>query len=278
MEWATATKVAFSAAKFFYINRQSFRYGYKWFQAKYDLGKTDVVVMGHAGVGKSQLINHFNGDARELRYVLPSESQTVEVDALKFGTTSRLVRTLPGQEARRTQREIEIFEDDPELEGVIFLVDYGFVAPRDEAIAAALIRTDGLDSIEKLREHNLRVEISDFDSLKRMIIKKRQKHGFPSWLLIAVNKVDLFQGNVADALNYYHPSGSGPFASKVRELVNTVGSSNLKVLVVQSCGHIQDFHWNGEVVPSALDYKQRDSVLVNFQGVVASLIEGESNG
>ncbi len=276
MEWATAAKIAYTAGKIAYVHRELLQRTYKLAQAKFDLGATEVVVMGHAGVGKSQLVNHFNGNARELRYSLPSESMRVEVDALKFGAKSKLVRTLPGQVARRTQEEIKIFEDDPELDGVVFLVDYGYVAPRGDAISAAMLRRDGLDTVEKLRDHNLKAELSDFDVLKSLIIKKREKHGFPSWLVIAVNKVDLYQHRLLDALDYYHPSGGGAFGKKVNDLVAHVGSSNLEVVVVQSCGHIQDFSWNDEIVKSTLTHVERDSILVNFQDVITSLIKVKS--
>jgi len=157
---------------------------------------------------------------------------------------------------------------------VIFLVDYGYVAPRDGALAAALLKKDGLDTIEKLREHNLKTELSDFDVLKSMIIKKREKHSYPSWLVIAVNKVDLYGDKVGDALNYYHPEGGGSFGGKVAELVTHVGSSNLQVHVIQTCGHVQDFQWNEEIVSTQFDHASRDALLVNFQDVIGSLIEG----
>ncbi len=274
IEWATAGKIAYAAGKFAYVHRELIQRGYKMAQARLDWGTTDIVVMGHAGVGKSQLINHFNGSARELRYSLPAESIAVEVDALKFGGRSKLVRNLPGQAARRTSAEIKIFEDDEELDGVIFLVDYGYVAPRDRALAAALLKKDGFDTIEKLREHNLRLELSDFDVLKSMIIRKRKKHSYPSWLVIAVNKVDLYGDKLDDALDYYHPEGSGSFGRKVAELITHVGSSNLNVLVIQACAHVQDFHWNEEIVSTQFDHASRDALLVNFQDVISSLIEG----
>ncbi len=84
IEWATAGKIAYATGKLAYLNRWLIQRGYKMVQARLDRGVTDIVVMGHAGVGKTQLINHFNGSARELRYSLPAESKVVEVDALNL--------------------------------------------------------------------------------------------------------------------------------------------------------------------------------------------------
>jgi len=162
-----------------------------------------------AGAGKTLLAGQMHGRDRELVFEIPCESRSVEVDAITAGEWTKLVRVRPGQAGFRTKGEIDTFEDNKSLEGVIHVVDFGYVTPRDPVVRDTLISKDGIDTVEKLRARNLRLEIEDLKVLLTDIRRLQSKHGTPKRLVIAANKVDLFASDRQKALNHYHPDGTG---------------------------------------------------------------------
>lgn len=273
MEWTTAASLAIRLGKQGYDNRHIIQQYWTTAKAYLDLGRTQVVVTGHGNVGKTLLAAQMHGRARDLAYELPSESRNVEVDAITLGDWTKLVRVLPGQTGYRTHGEIEAFENNDSLEGVIHLVDFGYVQPRDPVVGEALIKNDGLDTIEKLQAANLTTELQTLAALLTDIRKAHVKFGMPKWLVVAVNKVDLFADRRDDALRFYHPNGGGAFGRVLQAFQNELGQKNFAVYVVQVCAFETDFSWNGRTVKSELDKREQAELLKEFVRTVATISE-----
>ncbi|WP_124551829.1 GTPase [Methylophilus methylotrophus] len=264
MEWTTALSLSARTAKMGYDNISTIQKYWTVFKAKLDLGETQIVVTGHSGAGKSILTAQIHGSARNLYYELPGESLTTEVEAISIGEWTKLVRVLPGQKSRRIKGEINTFENNKSLEGVIHLVDFGYVSPRDSTSAQILIDKDKLDTIEKLRERNLKLEIQNLKDVLNDIHKLYHKHQRPKWLLIAVNKVDLYLDQKDKALAHYHPDGISEFSKTLSEFQSILGKQNFAIYVSNVCAHEDNFEWNNYIEPSKLKKQEQNTILRSF--------------
>ncbi|MDO8065576.1 hypothetical protein [Janthinobacterium sp. SUN206] len=271
MEFTTAVSVV-RLGKASYDQRHIIQKYWTVLKAWFDKGETQILVTGHSGAGKSVLTGQLHGSARDLYYEAPSESQTVEVEAITIGEWTKLVRVLPGQKGRRTAGEIDSLQENESLDGVIHVVDFGYVAPRDPVVAQALVEEDGIVTLQELRERNLKLEVEDLKDLIASIRRLHHQHKRPKWLIIAVNKVDLYPTERSMALAHYHSKGTSPFSKALRELQQEIGENNLAIYVVEVCSHEADFIWNGFNVPSALAPREDNTILRNFSSVLSTVV------
>lgn len=274
MEWTTAASLAARAGKQAYDNRHLIQKYWTRLKVYLDRGDTQVVITGHAGAGKTLLASQIHGRARDLGYELPKESRTVEVETLEVSQWARLVRVLPGQDGFRSKGAVEAFVQSKTLEGVIHVVDFGFVAPRDSVIVASMIKQDGIETVDQLRKNNFRFELEQLRVLLTDVRRSLDAHGSPKWMLIAVNKVDLFADRREEALEYYHPAGSSEFSKVLRDFQSSVGADNLPIYVVQSSAYEVDFEWNGHKVRSLLERQEQNAILLEFTRSLAAIVEG----
>lgn len=271
MEWTTAASLAARVGKKAFDHRHTIQRYLAELKAYLDVGATQIVITGHAGAGKTHLAAQMHGRARDLGFEEPAESRTVEVEAITAGAWAKLVRVLPGQDAFRTAGSIEVFRDNASLEGVIHVVDFGFAAPRDPVLVKALIESDKLSTIAALRRRNLDRELEDLRVVLADIRKLLATDKRPKWLVIAVNKIDLFVDQRDAALEHYHPRGEGAFGKVLADFERDVGRQNVETFVLQSCAYEKDFVWNGETAPSGLSRQEHHRVLTDFVRSIASI-------
>lgn len=269
MEWITAVSFTARTGMAAYGNRHFIQEYFVKARALLNLGKTQIIVTGMPSAGKSMLVGQMHGRARELYHEAPGESKSVEVDAITLGEWTKLVRVLPGQAGYRVQGELEAFVDNDALEGLIHVVDFGYSGPRDPIVAKELIREDGLDTIEKLRARNLDREIDaiklEISNVRKLLAKKNNF----KWIVIAVNKVDLFGSDLESALAHYHPHGTGAFGRELREFQAEVGRNNLKVYIAQTCAYEDDFKWGDELLKSSIGHNAQKELLREFMKSVS---------
>jgi hypothetical protein len=269
MEWTTITTLGRAGYQVYNFRHAIKKYWIKLL-AHVNKGNTDIVVTGHSGAGKSQLASQMHGRARELIYQVPEESTSVEVEAITLNEWSKLVRVLPGQAGRRTHGEIEVFDENNSLEGVIHVVDFGYVTPRDPVQSTNLVN-HGYDDIEKLRKLNLETEYNGIVELLSTISKQRAKHHCPKWLVIAVNKVDLFPEEQSNALSFYHPDGGSKFGNALKAFHERVGKDAFGIYIVPCCAYETDFIWNGRKVETSLKRHEQDELLNDFMKTIVRI-------
>jgi tRNA U34 5-carboxymethylaminomethyl modifying GTPase MnmE/TrmE len=218
-----------------------------------DLGKTNIVVLGRPAVGKSVLTSKLYGEANDFSWELPDTSSQVESRAIQLGEWTSLVRVIPGQTTTESDIGIdEAFNKHNELEGVMFVADWGFTGVRDNTLKESMIKNYKIDTLEKLRQHNLKSELAYF---KRTCDKIREAYSCGrkiKWLLIVLNKVDLFSESVEDAMNYYYSNPESPFVEVLNETLKSIGELNIKCAIMPISAWQSDFQWNDEKVKTNL--------------------------
>lgn len=271
IEWTTALSLSGRVAKLGYDQRNLIQRYWTLAKAKLDIGATQIVVTGHSGAGKSILTAQLHGSARSLYYEAPKESLNTEVEAVTLGEWAKLVRVLPGQKARRVKGEIEAFQNNASLEGVIHVVDFGYVSPRDPIAIDALINHDKIITLHDLRARNLRLEIADLNDLLNDLRKLYNQNKRPKWLLVVVNKVDLYPNERKNALMHYHPNGEGEFSKALAKFQHEIGIQNMPIYIAEVCAHELDFMWNGSVFKSDLARQQQNAMLKSLAETLATI-------
>ncbi|EJL6847738.1 hypothetical protein [Vibrio cholerae] len=234
-----------------------------WIKALIKLGKGsyDVIVTGRPGAGKSVLAAHYHGEANSLDWKLPETSNDVEVKPITIGDWTKIVSVVPGQNNAERAKALDLaLNSNESLEGIIHVVDWGYTAVRDDTVKNSMIERRGLDCVSKVRDHNLELELEEFKRLLESVKLSKSNGRGPKWIAIAVNKVDLYEANIEDAKQYYHPECGSVFADVVTELYQTIGKANIKVIAIPVCAQPEEFEWNGEKVTSQIDSvtKQRN--------------------
>jgi signal recognition particle receptor subunit beta len=273
MEWTTPASLTLRLGKQAYDRRHLLQEYWTRFKAKFDMGSTQVAVTGYANAGKTILAQQLDGAARGLGYEKPTTSTAAEPAAIRLGEWHRLFRVIPGQEGKRAKSILSSFHDNKDLEGVVHVVDFGFNKPRTKAAETTLITIDKIDNIEKLRAHNLQNEIHDISTLCHDIKLNFEKNGQKIWLVIAVNKVDLFYNQLDSALSRYHPNGNSDFSRALAKMEREIGSNHISIDILPICVFEEDFEWNGETIKSGLGVNVRDALILDALNSVA-LISG----
>ncbi len=210
-------------------------------------GNTQVVVLGRPGVGKSVIASQLVGEASDLSYKLPPPSRLIEKAAVRFGNPTKIISVIPGHDSKKRNDGLVESFNRHDLEGVIYVVDWGYTPVRENLVRQQMIEK-GIDSIERLREFHLEQELSDFRNVALKIKEISLDGRGPKWLLIIVNKVDLFWQNLDDAERYYNPESSGDFASLIKELQTAVGKQNIEIAVVPVSAWPTEFIWNDHCI------------------------------
>lgn len=237
-----------------YKYRKIIQEHWKKMQVSIGWGKPSVIITGRAGVGKSVLASHYHGEANTQDWNEPGTSSDVEIKPITIGDWTKIVAVIPGQNnAERFKALDTALNKNKKLDGVIHVVDWGFTSIRDTAVRQEMIENGGFDSIEKIRHQNLSLELKEFESLleklKMSIISERG----PSWLVIAVNKVDLFKDKINEAERYYNPECSSSFTDIINNFFETVGRIKVKVVYLPVCPMPETFEWNGQNISPQID-------------------------
>jgi len=226
-------------------------------------------------VGKSILASHWHGEANSLDWVVPDTSSDVEIKPISIGDWTKIVSVIPGQESNERLIALNAaFAQGSRLEGVIHVVDWGYTTIRDSAVKKEMVAR-GIDSIRALRKHNMALELDEFKYLAEQIKTANARGVGPKWLVVAVNKIDLYESKHEDAKQYYHPSCSGDFSHLIGGLCDWVGTSNLKVACLPVCAMPEPFTWNEKTKKSEIDSVTRQrSYMRKFIDDVALLQNG----
>ncbi len=238
-------------------------------------GATNIVVTGRASVGKSVMASYLYGETNSLSWELPETSKDVESKALTLGDWTSIVRVIPGQTGRERYRGLnEAFNSSKKLEGIIYVVDWGFTDVRDHTVKTQMIESAGISTIQNLRAFNLEAELEDFalvcEEVKRTFALGRA----PRWLMIIANKADLYYAKeeLDLAQRYYHPEGDSKFSKLLQSAVSTVGAQRLKCVSLPLCSFERNLEWNGNFVETRIAGEEnRKALRMNFFTKISNL-------
>lgn len=248
--WANLIPTVAKPVVYAYQYRKFIQNYWKRAQVKLGLGKPSVIITGRAGAGKSVLASHYHGEANTQDWNEPGTSTDVEIKPITIGDWTKIVAVIPGQSSLERAKALG---QANELDGVIHVVDWGFTSIRESAVKREMIERKGIDSIEKIREHNLNLELKDFElMLDKLSISISNKKG-PKWIVIAVNKVDLFEKDLLEAEKYYNPLCTSKFTDIVKSFYETVGKNNVDIIHLPVCPMPESFEWNNIIIKPQID-------------------------
>lgn len=247
--WTSIARLPITA----YQHRHRINYWWKTLLVYIEKGDTNIVVMGRPAVGKSVLVAEMYGETKDYSWELPDTSTEVESKAIQLSEWTSLVRVIPGQTSLESYQGIdEAFNKHKNLKGVIYVVDWGFTNVRSNISKKSLIEDSKIDSIEKLRAYNLENERIDFTKICHKIAESHAVGRGPKWVIIAVNKADLFFDQIEEALSYYDADGKSTFAKVIQNMIKTIGNQNIRCSVVPVCSWETDFIWNNETIKTKI--------------------------
>ena len=252
--WTNLVPAVAKPVVYAYKYRKLIQEHWKKIQVSIGWGKPSVIITGRAGVGKSVLASHYHGEANTQDWNEPGTSSDVEIKPITIGDWTKIVAVIPGQNnAERFKALDTALNKNKKLDGVIHVVDWGFTSIRDAAVRQEMIENGGVDSIEKIRAQNLSLELKEFDSLLEKLKMSITSERGPSWLVIAVNKVDLFKDKLNEAERYYNPMCTSEFTAVLNDFFETVGKIKVKVVYLPVCPMPETFEWNGQVISPQID-------------------------
>ena len=254
-----------------YKRRYLIHHIYKRISVLLNAGNTNIVVVGRPSVGKTLLTKHLNGKIT-IQTDKPELSLDVEVDVLRLKKWSKIISTIPGQlMAEREQGLEKAFDRHDELEGVIYVVDWGYTKTWNKIAEKELI-SKGITDVNALREYNLETEREDFKHILAKIRQAISNNRGPKWLLIAVNKADLFYDEIDEAQKYYDPNFKSEFTDILNDFLDFVGRKNFKCISLPISCWEESLTWNTEIIETKLGgMDNKRALFLNFHKKLVEL-------
>lgn len=258
-----------------YANRQAIQDIWEQCTNRF-LSKTKIAVTGMSGVGKTVLIDYILGRG-SINYKKPLISQKAEYEILKFEDKNLEFIIIPGQEQSPRREAIQELEKNPP-DGIIHVFANGYATIRNEITQRSLIE-QGIDTIERIRQKNLELELNDLQRTCDFIKSIYGKHQKPKWILSVATKVDLYADadNLREAEKQYKyndvnkAENNSLFVNTLNELVKELGNQNLRWEAFHVCSRLEAFEWNNNrYMLNMVDENQRDQLLYNFIKVMTN--------
>lgn len=233
--------------------------------------KSTIVFTGLAGAGKTTLFDCLSGRTELVSYKPPRRSTEVEkrqtkvaADPIHDDGKKRLAYVvIPGQESSIRQAAFEeLFTGKDEIAGIIHVVSGGLPTLR-ENVSAQILADNGIDTIEKFRSHQLEAELEDLDLTCKAIERYMTASRKPIWMMVAVNKIDLFSATIEHEMSLYSKATT-PFAERLNLLQKRVGSLFFDWDIVPVSAWLEDFRFNGQKIDSSLKRPQQQQYAKAF--------------
>ncbi len=222
---------------------------------------TSIAFTGMEGVGKTVLLDHLTGKALKIDYQNPDQSQKVEKGKIRLPGQRLKISVVPGQDANPRLVAIDdLFSGKKPVEGVVHTVAFGFASIRNADIQNSLIKNHKMTTFSKLNKYLLDKEFEDLASTCQAIRDAHRKYHKPMWLILAVDKIDLYYSKLDGAREYYCKQSSR-FAELLNRLKSHVGEDYFRWQAVPVCSCLESYEWNGKERQSQLNQNVRDAYL-----------------
>ncbi|MBL8930412.1 MAG: GTPase domain-containing protein [Kineosporiaceae bacterium] len=214
-----------------------------------------VAVTGMTGVGKTALVDRIS---RHAATTGQADVGSAVLEKRRRTTTSLRgfrFRVVPGENAATRLGALDQVFHDEVVDGVLHVVANGYATGRRVA------GISGAASID--REVQLARELEDWTITAHRIASMAVRRARPTWLVIAVTKVDLYPEEIESVVRAYSPGAGTPFAVKLDELRALAGAAKLSVDVLPVCAE------GGKHSP--ISAKQRDAYVAALELRMAQL-------
>lgn len=236
------------------------------------LGKSvSLAFTGMQGAGKTVLLDHLTGKAQGKDYKKPRQSQALERGIVKSPGRRIRVAVVPGQNAEPRYVALDqLFHGRQPVQGVVHVVSYGYASTRNEDEAKAMVKELKLSTLAKYAKYQMERELEDLEQTCEAIRASHRKHHAPGWLLLAVDKIDLYHDRLSKAREYYSSMNNSPFTARLRALARQVGEDFFRWEAAPVCGVLEEFIWNSKAEVPQIDQAARDAYLVQFLELLKS--------
>jgi GTPase SAR1 family protein len=233
--------------------------------------KATIVFTGLPGAGKTQLLDRLTGKTEKADYVPPGRSARVEKagkkiskDAIRDEPKKRLAYVvIPGQSSTVRQKALEeLFSGKTPVAGVVHVVSSGLTTLRTRE-AMQILKEHDVADVAAYRQYQIQQEVENLDETCKAIERYMVATHKPVWLFIVATKIDLFFDTLDQDLIFYEQAG-GPFAKRLRQLQDRVGSLNFDWELVAVSAWNTDFNYNGEKLTSQMKPEQQKEYLETF--------------
>jgi len=180
--------------------------------------RTPVLITGAAGSGKTELWRQLTGgNAADAMSEDPEDSYFYpgsRAGSRPWRKRRITLTTIPGQPSRTRYKNMNwFFGPETEINGVIFVATFGFDQVWPKRADSVASRLDPF-CIQALSAHNIKQELESFRLTCEKIQEKRVMSDVdlgPRWMLVLVNKIDLYWDGREQAEAYYGPTAATPF-------------------------------------------------------------------
>jgi hypothetical protein len=236
---------------------------------KLRLAGDQVAVAGLQGAGKTVLFDHLSGDGFKPEYKLPAQSTGVE----KRKAHGDRFFVIPGQDSAERRAALDIHAaGNSKLAGLIYVACNGFVQTRRPEAKDVLEEQLNFDQYLASQRQREAADLEEIGAhFRRSVRSKRRK----SWILVVVNKFDLFcsADAAADARQYYEQPGSD-FSKSMAELIGNMGADNLSCTFWPASSWPEDFEYGANRIESRFSLEQRGRSIALLSGHLRKLTHG----
>lgn len=215
-----------------------------------------IVMTGLPGVGKSVLFDLLTDKASKDGYVLPQQSIQIESGKRKRKGLRIVLRVIPGQNNPIRDRGLRsVSSGRGEVSGLLHVVANGYTTLRSqwaEQYASTSV------TLETFRAEQRQREIADLEETLGRLRESMAHRRETVWIVIAVNKVDLFsdQAELAEAQHFYEAT-TGEFQAAINRFKHTVGSDNVHVRVLPVSAWTENFKFGDYTKESKISRGQQ---------------------
>ncbi len=210
-----------------YQNREEIQNNFQKITNRLVGEKSKIVITGLPGVGKTVLSDYLTDVAYKRGYTSPLKSEDLETRGTSIQKQRLDFKVIPGQDSPQRNSALDEFfagNENPDIDGVIHVVANGM--SRVGGGFSQQLRMGS--SLQDYQQERLVEEVEDLRQICELIRKSIRKNRQPSWLLVAVTKVDLYYDSIETARDRYSIQGKSEFSDQMKLLSNQVGSDNFK--------------------------------------------------
>jgi hypothetical protein len=236
--------------------------------------KSRIVITGLPGVGKTVLADYLTDVAYKRGYTSPLQSEDLEARNTSIQKQRLDFKVIPGQDSPPRNNALDEFfagNENPAIDGVIHVVANGM--SRIGGTFSQQYRMGS--SLQAYQQDRLVEEVEDLRQICELMRKSIRKNRQPSWLLVAVTKVDLYYDSIETARDRYSTQGQSEFSDQVRSLSNQVGSDNFRWDALPFCGRLDDFILGDQTYRPQLREHQRDHYIAQFSKKLVSMCKAK---
>lgn len=260
--WSTLVTTSVKLSFTIYKNKNPLNVLWNEFLQSRDLSNPEILIVGEPGTGKTLLGERITASINDLVWTKPGRSEKVEKFLFHLNNKIYHSRIIPGQLSQ--QSSLGIAKGfNKKLRGIIFVCDWGYTEVRDKFVEKRMWDEEGINTIDIFRKYHMDKELFKFQEICAKIIENHSVNPNPVWLMIAVNKCDLYSNEIESAHSYYHHEINNKFKKEIDKVRDQLGNKlHVDTFPVSSYGN--DFYFKDLKVESLMNQENSSKLFKVF--------------